>query len=249
MYNDFETLKKIVKNNNIGIIKMEVIRYDMPKNNFLKKVRHLANKNNIILIFDECTSGFRQTFGGIHKIFGVNPDLLILGKALGNGYAITSVLGKEEIMDNIKNTFISSTFWGERIGPAAGLKTLEVMDKEKSWKKITKIGKSIMLNWKKIAKKHKLKIKVRGIPALCSFTFLSKNHNVYRTFITQEMLKKGYLATNVVYASIAHDKKILKKYFKELDAIFKKIKKFEKGENIYNYLENKLANETFGRLN
>ena len=249
MYNDFKTLKKLVKEHNIGIIKMEVIRYDMPKNNFLKKVRDLANKNNLILIFDECTSGFRQTFGGIHKMFGVNPDLLVLGKALGNGYAVTAVLGKEQIMNNIKNTFISSTFWTERIGSAAALKTLEIMEKEKSWKKITEIGSYIMQNWKKIAKKNKLKIKVRGIPAFCSFFFLSKNHNVYRTFITQEMLKKGFLATNVVYASIAHDRKILKKYFKELNIIFKKIKKFENGEDIYNHLENKIATETFGRLN
>jgi len=249
MYNDFKTLKKIVKEKNIGIIKMEVIRYDKPKNNFLKKVRNLADKNNIILIFDECTSGFRQAFGGIHKIYGVNPDILVLGKALGNGYAITSVLGKEEIMDNIKNTFISSTFWTERIGPTAALKTLEVMEKQKSWEKITRIGKTIMAGWAKIAKKNKLKIKVRGIPAFCSFIFLNKNHSVYRTYITQEMLKKGFLATNVIYASIAHDKKILKKYFKELDIIFKKIRKFEDGENIYNHLEGKLATETFGRLN
>jgi len=249
MYNDFKTLKKIVKDHNIGIIKMEVIRYDMPKNNFLIKIRELANKNNIILIFDECTSGFRQTFGGIHKMFGVNPDLLVLGKALGNGYAITAVLGREGIMDNIKNTFISSTFWTERIGPSAALKTLEIMEKEKSWKKITKIGKYIIQNWKKIANKHKLKIKVRGIPAFCSFIFLSKNNNIYKTFITQEMLKKGFLATNVICASIAHNKKILKKYFKELDIIFEKIKKFENGENVYNYLENKVATETFGRLN
>ena len=106
-----------------------------------------------------------------------------------------------------------------------------------------------MAGWTKIAKKNKLKIKIRGIPAFCSFFFLNKNHNVYRTYITQEMLKKGFLATNVVYASIAHDKKILKKYFKELDIIFKKIRKFEDGENIYNYLEGKLATETFGRLN
>ncbi len=95
----------------------------------------------------------KQTFGGIHKIYGVNPDILVLGKALGNGYAITSVLGKEEIMDNIKNTFISSTFWTERIGPTAALKTLEVMEKQKSWEKITRIGKTIMAGWAKIAKK------------------------------------------------------------------------------------------------
>ena len=92
-----EGLKKILKKQkDIGIIKMEVIRNEQPKNNFLKKVRELANKKNIVLIFDECTSGFRQTFGGIHKIYGVEPDMMMLGKALGNGYAITAVLGKKK---------------------------------------------------------------------------------------------------------------------------------------------------------
>ena len=70
-YNDFDYLSKLVKEN-IGIIKMEVLRNELPKNNFLKKVRKLANKNGIILIFDECTTGFRETFGGIHKKFRVN---------------------------------------------------------------------------------------------------------------------------------------------------------------------------------
>ena len=249
MYNNLNQLKKIIKKNKIGIIKMEVVRNEMPKNNFLKKVRSLANKNNIILIFDECTTGFRQTFGGIHKMYGVNPDILILGKALGNGYAITSVLGKDKIMNNIKNTFISSTFWTERVGPAAALKTLEIMEKQKSWKIITKIGKRIIKNWKRLANKYSLKIKITGIPSLCSFIFLSKNNNAYKTFLTQEMLKKGFLASNAIYASVSHNNKILKKYFKELDIIFGKIKKFENGENIFNHLKTQPATENFGRLN
>ena len=156
-------------------------------------------------------------------MYGVNPDLLVLGKALGNGYAITTVLGKNKIMGNIKNTFISSTFWTERIGPTAALKTLEIMKKEKSWIKITKIGQKIMKKWKLLAKKHDLRIKVRGIPAFCSFIFLSENNSLYKTFITQEMLKRRILATTVFYASIAHTEKILKKYFKELDIIFKRL--------------------------
>ena len=95
-YNDFNGLKKIIdKNKDIGIIKMEVIRNEKPKNNFLKKVRKLSSDKNIVLIFDECTTGFRQNFGGIHKLFNVEPDMMMLGKALGNGYAITAVLGKK----------------------------------------------------------------------------------------------------------------------------------------------------------
>ena len=123
------------------------------KINFWKKIRKFATKNNIVLIFDECTTGFRQTFGGIYKMFNVKPDILVLGKALGNGYAITAVLGSNSIMDKEKETFISSTFWTESIGPTAALKTLELMERQKSWIKITKIGRYVIKNWKRIAKK------------------------------------------------------------------------------------------------
>jgi glutamate-1-semialdehyde aminotransferase len=92
----------------------------------------LANKNKIVLIFDECSSGFRETFGGIHLKYKVNPDICMFGKALGNGYAITSIIGKRKIMNKASDSFISSTFWSERIGYVAGCKTLEIMKKEKS---------------------------------------------------------------------------------------------------------------------
>ena len=96
-YNDFSKLKKLVNTKNIGVIKMEVSRNDEPKNSFLQKVRALANQKNIVLIFDECTSGFRETFGGLHKKYGVDPDMAMFGKALGNGYAITAVIGKKKL--------------------------------------------------------------------------------------------------------------------------------------------------------
>ena len=118
-YNDLNNLKKIVEKNKLGAIKMEVSRNQGPNNNFLQEVRDLCNKNNIILIFDECTSGFRQTYGGLHKFYKVEPDMAMFGKALGNGYAITAVIGKDEIMSKPKESFISSTFWTERIGPTA----------------------------------------------------------------------------------------------------------------------------------
>jgi glutamate-1-semialdehyde 2,1-aminomutase len=249
-YNDFEELKKLLnKNPDIGIIKMEVVRNEMPKNNFLKKVRKIANERNIVLIFDECTSGFRQCFGGIHKIFGIEPDILMLGKALGNGYAITAVLGREKIMNSIKKTFISSTFWTESSGPTAALKTLEIMEKTKSWKKITKTGQFVKLEWKKLALKYNLKIKINGIPALSSFVFQSNNHQAYKTFITQEMLKKGFLATTTIYISVSHTRKILDKYFFHLEKIFKIISKCEKGDDIYKYIETKNSTTDFARLN
>ena len=115
-YNDYDGLKKLLKKKKIGIIKMEVMRNISPKDNFLKKIRKLADKNNLILIFDECTSGFRETFGGIHLKYKVTPDILILGKALGNGFAINAILGKRNIMNKSNQTFISSTFGQNLLG-------------------------------------------------------------------------------------------------------------------------------------
>jgi len=249
-YNDYEELEYLVTSQDIGIIKMEVSRNKGPENNFLHKIRKLATDRNIILIFDECTSGFRQTFGGLHKLYGVEPDMAIFGKALGNGYAITAVIGRKEIMEAAQKTFISSTFWTERIGPTAALKTLEVMEREKSWEYITKTGKYIGEQWQKLADNNSLSINIFGLPALIGFYFNSKDALKYKTLITQEMLKKGFLAGSNVYVCIAHTKEILDIYFNELNEVFMKIKLCENGkEDIYKLLEGPVCHSGFKRLN
>ena len=249
-YNNFEQLEQIVKNHDIGAIKMEVSRNQKPKNNFLKKIRNLCYKKNIILMFDECSSGFRQTFGGLHKMYGVNPDMAWFGKALGNGYGITAIIGKKEIMDHAQSSFISSTFWTERSGPVAANKTLEIMEKIKSWKIITKIGEDVQKKWKILAQRNNLNIQVSGIPALSSFSIISEDWLKYKTFITQEMLKRNFLATNAIFVSVKHDKKVLNRYFDILDGLFKKISDFEnKYKSVDQYLDGPVCHTKFERLN
>ena len=248
-YNNIVELQEIIYNNNIGVIKMEVSRSFTPEQGYLEAVRKLANENDIILIFDECTSGFRETFGGLHKKYNVEPDMAMFGKALGNGYAITAVIGCEDVMKFADETFISSTFWTERIGSVAALKTLQIMEKEKSWNIITEMGKSVNEEWKKLALKYNLTIKVFGLPSMTSFQIESKNWIKYKTYITQEMLKSGYLATNTIYFSIAHTKDIVNGYIQKLDEIFKTISKCEDGKNIDELLENEVCYTHFGRLN
>ena len=138
-YNNLDELKKIISVHKLAAVKMEVERTMPPNEGFLKAVRKLCDENGIALIFDECTSGFRETFGGLHKKYNVNPDMAIFGKALGNGYAITSVIGKRNIMDAAQSTFISSTF-DERIGPIAALETLKWMEYEKSWEQSQRLA-------------------------------------------------------------------------------------------------------------
>ena len=249
-YGDYKTLEKLITIKNIGIIKMEVCRSSKPDISFLKKVRKIATKKKIILIFDECTSGFRESFGGLQKKININPDILILGKALGNGYPITAVLGKKEIMEYAKKTFISSTFWTDRIGPTAAIKTLEIMEKTKSWEKITKMGNYLNDQWRKIAKENNVKIKIEGLPAISKFIIESDNYNAYKTFITQEMLKKNFLASTTVYLSIYHDKKVIDDYIDILNRLFQIINKCESGnEDIFKKLESPIAKKPFERLN
>jgi glutamate-1-semialdehyde 2,1-aminomutase len=248
-YNDLGSLEEKIAGNDIAAIKMEVCRSHPPKQGYLSAVRKLATDNNIILIFDECTSGFRETFGGLNKKYGVDPDMMILGKTLGNGYAITAILGQAQVMKSAEGTFISSTFWTERIGPAAALKTLEVMEREQSWEKITKIGKSINVGWQSLAERHALPVEVYGLPALTSFLIPSDDWLKYKTFITQEMLKQGFLGSNSVYCCTSHSDTIIAEYLEILDPIFGVISECERGRNIDELLEGPVCHDRFKRLN
>ena len=130
------------------------------------------------------------------------------GKALGNGYAITAVVGKRKFMDAAQSTFISSTFWTERAGTIAAINSLKLMNELKSWKIITNKGLGIKKRWKEISNNYNLNMKIQGLNAIPTFYF-ANNNLLNKTFITQELLKKKILASNSVYLSIAH-KDILK---------------------------------------
>ncbi|WP_145596215.1 aminotransferase class III-fold pyridoxal phosphate-dependent enzyme [Candidatus Pelagibacter sp. FZCC0015] len=247
-YNQIDELESLVKKHDIGVIKMEVARSVGPENNFLQNVRQLATDKGIVLVFDECTTGFRETFGGLHKKYNVEPDMAMFGKALGNGYAITAIIGRQEVMDAAQTTFISSTFWTERIGPTAALKTLEVMQREKSWEKITKIGNQISTIWKKLSNKYKLPITIYGLPALIKMRFESESNLEYKTLITQEMLKRGYLASNSVYVCTEHNEDVLQGYEEALDQVFNLIAECEQGRSINEFLEGEVCNKDFRRL-
>ena len=248
-YNNFEELESLVKLHDIGVIKMEVERNTGPEDNFLQKVRRLATERSIVLIFDECTSGFRETFGGIHKKYDVEPDMAMFGKALGNGYAITAVIGRREIMNAAQSTFISSTFWTERIGPTAALKTLDVMEREKSWDKITTTGREIRKRWQAMADKHGLLVDHWGLPALTGFTIKSSQATEYKTIISQEMLSKGYLASNSVYVCTEHTPNVLDGYFHALDPVFALLRECEDGRDVESILNGPVCHAGFKRLN
>lgn len=249
-YNNIAELEEIVaKNPDLAAVKMEVCRNFGPEDNFLQKVRDLCTKSGIVLIFDECTSGFRETFGGLYKKYGVNPDMTIYSKTMANGYALSAVVGRKDIMEAAQGSWISSTFWTERIGPTAALAALAEMERTKSWEKITAIGLDNKKRWQALADKYGLKINQWGIPALAGYTFDSPNALAYKTYITQEMLKQGYLAGNSLYPCLAHTPDILDDYFEKLDKIFADIRDFEDGRDVMKALDGPVCQSGFKRLN
>ena len=249
-YNDFEEIENIIRNTpDLAAVKMEVCRNFGPAEGYLEHIRNLCNEYGVLLIFDECSSGFRETFGGLFHKYGVIPDMTIYSKTMGNGYAICAVLGRKEIMEAAQGSWISSTFWTERIGPTAALASMGVMERIKSWEIITEIGKENLRRWQALADKYNLSIQEWGIPAAAGYSFNSDNNLAYKTFITQEMLKKGFLAGNSMYVCIAHTPDVIDAYFDALDPIFARIRNFEDGEDVMKALEGPVCQSGFKRLN
>ena len=220
-YNDLEGLRSILNENpDVGVIFMEVQRSEPPAPGFLEGVRELATAHNAVLVFDECTSGFRRTLGGLHLHYGVESDIATFGKTLGNGYAITAIIGRESVMQAAQSTFISSTFWTERIGPTAALATLDVMREENAPQRVHDIGSDVQDRWHALAESVGLSISTGGLPALASFTVPGLDPLAVKTFVTSRMLDRSYLAGVNLYASLAHTPEILDEYFETLTPVF-----------------------------
>ena len=247
-YNNINKLEAIVKENDIGVIVVEPLRHQEPKNDFLKMIREISDEIGAVLIFDEITSGWRLIVGGAHLTFNVNPDIMVVGKAMSNGYPMAAVVGKGNIMDAAQTSFISSTYWTERIGPTAALATIRKMQNKNVPVHLNIIGEMISRGWEKLAKDHSLDIEILPPNALTTFTFNYKNSQEIKTFFTQEMLKKGYLASSSVYVSYSHTKEIVENYLNAVDETFKFIAQGIKENNIFELLEGPVAHSGFQRL-
>lgn len=248
-YNKIEELENIVsQNKDIGTIVIEPVRHHEPKNDFLGKVRKIANEIGAVLIFDEITSGWRMRVGGIHELYGVRPDIAVYGKAMSNGFPMSAVVGKREVMDVAQESFISSTYWTDRIGPVASIPTINKMLKKDVPSHLCKIGNLISKGWVELAKAHDLEIEIMGIPPLTTFAFEHEESQALHTLFTQEMLNRGFLASKSVYASYSHTDGHVTKYLENVDEVFGIIKKATDSEKIREFLKGPVAHTGFKRL-
>jgi len=247
-FNDLDGLRTILENDpEVGAIYMEVQRSTPPAPGFLEGVRDLATKHGAVLIFDECTSGFRRTLGGLHLHYGVEPDLATFGKTLGNGYAITAVIGREEVMQAAQTTFISSTFWTERIGPTAALAALEVMEQENAPARVHAIGEDMQRRWTELADAAGLSLTLGELPALSTYAIDGRDPLLVKTYLTGRLLGEGFLGGPVFYASTAHTPELMDRYADALGPILREIAEVDDAE-LAARLPNGPAQSGFARL-
>jgi glutamate-1-semialdehyde aminotransferase len=227
---------------------MEPMRHAEPENDFLKKVRKIADRIGAVLIFDEISMGFRLGYPGVHTRLGVTPDIAIYSKAIANGFPMAALVGKREVMKEAEASFISSTFHAERTGPVAALTTIRKMKKLKVIPYIDKMGWKIGKVWQKVGKKHRLPISVEGPGALIHFNLSHPEAVALKALYTQEMLDHGYLASSIIYVSYGHKDSHLPRFEKAVDKIFEFLAERIEKNDIMKHLKGGLPESGFARL-
>jgi glutamate-1-semialdehyde 2,1-aminomutase len=249
-YNRLDELESIINAypNEIGVIIMEPERGASPEPGFLEGIRDIATRIGAVLIFDEVTSGFRVNMGGIHLTLGINPDIAVFGKALGNGFPISAVVGCREVMEHAQDTFISSTFWTERIGFAAALATIKKMEDHDVPKHLVRYGNLINETWTKLAQKSGIDIHISGIPPLTHISFKTDDPLAIQTLYTQEMLERGFLLGAAVYTTYAYSDSVIDQFHEQSDLVFRTIAGAIDSGNVKKFLKGEVVHAGFGRL-
>jgi glutamate-1-semialdehyde 2,1-aminomutase len=217
-----ETIKGKAKQ--IAAIIVEPARGEEVSFDALQQLKDFASELGAVLIFDEITTGFRMCAGGIHLKYGINPDIAVFAKSMANGYAMAAIIGVERVMQAAQTTFISSTNWTERIGPAAAIATIQKYIEENVADHIIEIGNALQKAWQEKSDKYQFDVHVSGIPTLGHFAFNGDNNREMMTFFTIEMLKHGFLGFHQFKPSFAHTMQDVEAYAKAVDDIFDKIR-------------------------
>jgi glutamate-1-semialdehyde 2,1-aminomutase len=200
------------------------------------------------LIVDEITAGFRLNNGGAHLLYDLEPDIAVFAKGMSNGFPMAAIIGKSNVMQVVQDTFISSTYWTDRVGPTAALATIRKIKEKNVSERLIKTGKKVKEGWESLASRHDLNIEVSGIDPLGHFDFKYKNPLVLKTLFTQSMLEKGFLATTAFYASFAHEQDHIESYFEAADEAFGLIAKAIAEGKTEKYLKGPVCHAGFKRL-
>jgi glutamate-1-semialdehyde 2,1-aminomutase len=249
-YNRIEELRAIADSHtdSLAAVVMEPVRDHEPAPGFLSEVRSLAEDAGALLVIDEVSSGFRLNTGGAHLLYGIRPDIAVFAKAMGNGYPIAAVIGTGEAMSAAQETFISSTNWTERVGPAAALATIEKYRRCDVPGHLVRTGRMVQAIWNRCAGETGLPVGVEGIAPLSHFILPEQEALRLQTLFTQMMLERGFLAWKAFYASFAHREEHISSYGEAAREVFVNMAEALGKGTVGDLLKGPVAQSGFKRL-
>ena len=223
-YNNVEEFDQVIAQygDRLAAVIMEPLRSHLPNEGFLQHVADEVRRVGGLLIFDEISIGWRFTFGGSHKVLGVNPDIACFAKAMGNGHPIGAIVGTKAAMDGAQKSFISSTYWTEGVGPAAALATIEKMEKTRVWEHAAAMGEIAKKDWAEAAERHGVNVHVDGVSCLPHLGFVDYPLPL-KTLYTVLMMKEGFLAQGGFYPTLCHTEEVMAKHREANDKVFAQI--------------------------
>ncbi len=226
-YNDLQSLETIFKKKpgQIAAVIMEPVCVEEPQDYFLERVKSLAHKNGALLIFDETITGFRLAKGGAQELYKVIPDIATFGKGLANGFPLSALAGKKEIMEMMEEIFFSFTFGGETLSLAASLATLKKLQTEPVIEHLYSLGQMIVEQVTELIKKYDMNeyLAIRGNPTMPLLIFRDTpkySQPQLKTLFMQEAFARGILTIGTNTLSYAHSKKDIEKLTLVYDEVF-----------------------------
>lgn len=221
-YNQIDELAAIVQQHgaNLAAVVMEPTRNIAPQTGFLEGVRELCNRSGAVLVVDEITAGWRFTLGGAHLLYGLEPDIAVFAKALGNGHPMAAVIGRARAMQAAHDSFISSTYWTEAVGPVAALATIRKLQSLDVPAHVNGIGTRLRDGLQRLGSQHDVPVKLAGYPQLTTISFDHPQHVALGTLLTVRMLDQGILSGSAFYPTWAHQVSHVDRFLAVADVVF-----------------------------
>lgn len=253
VYNDLKDLETKLQEDEVAAVILEPIQSNGPKEGYLEGVKELAHKYGAVLIFDEVVSGFRYALGGASEMYGVTPDLAAFGKGMANGYAISAVAGKKELLEQIEHgVFVSTTFGGDAVSMAAALATIKILEQPGFYENLTKIGEIQRNGIVELINKYDLNnvLSVSGLPAHAGISFEGHGSLDYldiQSVYSQTMIENGVLVFAIYNLNGSHSEKEAEIYLDATDKALALIRKAVDNDSVKDILVGGKVDPVFKR--
>ena len=252
-FNNLESLQRVLDDHRgeVACVIMEAARSYLPQPGFLEGVRRLTQDHDTVLIFDEVVTGFRTARGGAQEYFGVVPDVATFAKCISNGFALGAVVGKREVMEVAVDSFISSVYWAEATGLAAGLATMKEYLARDVCTAVQGFGQSFMEGCRKLIDQLGVPARIVGLPSFPALTFQETQPQRLDAIVTlymQEMAKRGLFGGPGHFFCLQHTEADLQNGLTAIGEALNVVQKALHDGDILKFLECPVRQSGFRRL-